>query len=196
MHYAGSLLTINAGLSVRPQPRHESGPARARSARARTEKSSAAWVRFTTWNVWSPRWASRTKLTADGRTMLRASTGGSNQGVSQRELPVHPGRDTDHDDRVFVGDRRLHEHRLGGRSQEEPATRSRERSRAPMSTHRGGSGGRAATRGSRSPTFTRLAVTHRMDGCRRAVSGETRSLPDARSAGIRDANGTADRRFC
>lgn len=45
-----------------------------------------------TWNVLSPRFGVTAKLTADGRTMLRASYGRFNQGVLTGELsPVHPG---------------------------------------------------------------------------------------------------------
>lgn len=46
-----------------------------------------------TWNVWSPRLGLTTKLTSDGRTMLRASYGRFHQGVLTGELaPVHPGQ--------------------------------------------------------------------------------------------------------
>ena len=45
-----------------------------------------------TWKVLSPRLGVTTKLTADGRTMLRASYGRFNQGVLTGELsPIHPG---------------------------------------------------------------------------------------------------------
>jgi hypothetical protein len=45
-----------------------------------------------TWNVWSPRLGVTVRLTADGRTMLRASYGRFNQGVLTGELaPFHPG---------------------------------------------------------------------------------------------------------
>jgi hypothetical protein len=44
-----------------------------------------------TWNVWSPRLGMTTKLTGDGRTMLRASYGRFNQGVLTGDLaPFHP----------------------------------------------------------------------------------------------------------
>jgi len=46
-----------------------------------------------TWNVWSPRLGLTTKLTTDGRTMLRASYGRFHQGVLTGELaPIHPGQ--------------------------------------------------------------------------------------------------------
>lgn len=45
-----------------------------------------------TWNVWSPRLGVTSKLSADGRTMLRASYGRFSQGVMTGELGVvHPG---------------------------------------------------------------------------------------------------------
>jgi hypothetical protein len=45
-----------------------------------------------TWNLWSPRLGLTSRLTADGRTMLRASYGRFNQGVLTGELePFHPG---------------------------------------------------------------------------------------------------------
>jgi hypothetical protein len=45
-----------------------------------------------TWNLWSPRVGVTTKLSADGRTILRASYGRFYQGVFTGELePFHPG---------------------------------------------------------------------------------------------------------
>jgi hypothetical protein len=45
------------------------------------------------WNVWSPRLGVTSRLTADGRTMLRASYGRFHQGVLTGELaPIHPGQ--------------------------------------------------------------------------------------------------------
>ena len=45
-----------------------------------------------TWNLWSPRLGVTTKLSADGRTILRASYGRFFQGVFTGELePFHPG---------------------------------------------------------------------------------------------------------
>jgi hypothetical protein len=45
-----------------------------------------------TWNVWSPRLGLTAKISANGRTMLRASYGRFNQGVLTAELaPIHPG---------------------------------------------------------------------------------------------------------
>jgi hypothetical protein len=46
-----------------------------------------------TWNVSSPRLGVTTRLTADGRTMLRASYGRFHQGVLTGEMgPIHPGQ--------------------------------------------------------------------------------------------------------
>jgi len=45
-----------------------------------------------TWNLWSPRLGVTTKLSGDGRTILRASYGRFSQGVLTGELePFHPG---------------------------------------------------------------------------------------------------------
>ncbi len=45
-----------------------------------------------TWNVWSPRFGVNAKLSADGRTVLRASYGRFYQGVLTGEVsPIHPG---------------------------------------------------------------------------------------------------------
>ena len=44
-----------------------------------------------TWNVVSPRLGVTARLTADGRTILRASYGRFNQGVLTGEIsPIHP----------------------------------------------------------------------------------------------------------
>jgi Carboxypeptidase regulatory-like domain/TonB dependent receptor-like, beta-barrel len=48
-----------------------------------------------TWNLWSPRLGATTKLSDDGRTILRASYGRFSQGVLTGELePFHPGGTT------------------------------------------------------------------------------------------------------
>ena len=45
-----------------------------------------------TWNVWSPRLGVTAKLSADGRTILRASYGRFRQGMLTAEMgPIHPG---------------------------------------------------------------------------------------------------------
>lgn len=57
-----------------------------------TAETIAGLGRLYTWNVVSPRLGVTAKLTADGRTMLRASYGRFNQGVLTGELsPIHPG---------------------------------------------------------------------------------------------------------
>ena len=57
-----------------------------------TDATIAGLGTLYTWNVVSPRLGVTAKLTADGRTMLRASYGRFNQGVLTGELsPVHPG---------------------------------------------------------------------------------------------------------
>ena len=57
-----------------------------------TDQTIAGLGTLYTWNVVSPRLGVTAELTADGRTMLRASYGRFNQGVLTGELsPVHPG---------------------------------------------------------------------------------------------------------
>ena len=59
---------------------------------AKPTRSSAAWERCTPGTSWSPRLGVTAKLSADGRTMLRASYGRFSQGVLTGELsPFHPG---------------------------------------------------------------------------------------------------------
>ena len=89
-----------------------------------TDATIAGLGTLYTWNVVSPRLGITAKLTADGRTMLRASYGRFNQGVLTGELEPHPSRrDADDDDGVRRGDRRLHAARLGGRSEDQPGAR-------------------------------------------------------------------------
>ena len=57
-----------------------------------TSETIAGLGTLYTWNVVSPRFGITSKLTADGRTFLRASYGRFNQGVLTGELsPIHPG---------------------------------------------------------------------------------------------------------
>jgi hypothetical protein len=88
----GNLLTINAGLRF-DHSRAMSQDLRALDPQGReTENIVRGLGTLYTWNVWSPRLGVATKLTADGRTMLRASYGRFNQGVLTGELsPFHPG---------------------------------------------------------------------------------------------------------
>ena len=88
----GNLLTINAGVRF-DHSRAISQDLRALDAQGReTENIVRGLGTLYTWNVWSPRLGATVKLTADGRTMLRASYGRFNQGVLTGELsPFHPG---------------------------------------------------------------------------------------------------------
>ena len=78
-----------------------------------------------TWNLWSPRLGATTKLSADGRTILRVSYGRFFQGVFTGELePFHPGAMP-----VTMADfRSRHRRLLGpadhGRSERQPAVGS------------------------------------------------------------------------
>jgi len=57
-----------------------------------TDETIAGLGTLYTWNVVSPRLGVTARLSADGRTMLRASYGRFNQGVLTGELsPIHPG---------------------------------------------------------------------------------------------------------
>ena len=61
------------------------------SAGRETDTSVAGLGTLYTWNGWSPRLGLTMKLTADGRTMMRASYGRFSQGVLTGELePFHP----------------------------------------------------------------------------------------------------------
>jgi hypothetical protein len=85
-------LTINAGVRF-DHSRAISQDVRAADAEGR---ETGAIIRglgtLYTWNVVSPRLGVTAKLTADGRTMLRASYGRFHQGVLTGEIsPVHPG---------------------------------------------------------------------------------------------------------
>jgi Carboxypeptidase regulatory-like domain len=86
-------LTINAGIRFD----HTRAISQDLPARDITGRETGAIVEglgtLYTWNVWSPRLGVTTKLTADGRTMLRASYGRFHQGVLTGELaPIHPGQ--------------------------------------------------------------------------------------------------------
>jgi hypothetical protein len=89
----GGRLTINAGVRLD----HTRAISPDLPARDLTGRETGGTVEglgtLYTWNVWSPRLGLTTKLTADGRTMLRASYGRFHQGVLTGELaPVHPGQ--------------------------------------------------------------------------------------------------------
>jgi hypothetical protein len=89
----GDRLTISAGVrfdhnrAISPDV-----PARDLSAQATDAMVNGLGTLYT-WNVWSPRLGVTTRLTSDGRTMLRASYGRFHQGVLTGELaPIHPGQ--------------------------------------------------------------------------------------------------------
>ena len=86
-------ITINAGVRFDHCSGHQSGRARlATSSAAKRYKSFEELGTLYTWNVWSPRLGVTAKLSADGRTTLRAGYGRFNQGVLTGELaPIHPG---------------------------------------------------------------------------------------------------------
>jgi hypothetical protein len=89
----GDRMTINAGIRFD----HTRAISQDLPARDVTGRETGAVVHglgtLYTWNVWSPRLGITTKLTSDGRTMLRASYGRFHQGVLTGELaPIHPGQ--------------------------------------------------------------------------------------------------------
>ena len=87
----GNSLTINAGLRF-DHSRAVSQDLTALDQQGReTDDIVRGLGTLYTWNLWSPRLGVTMKLTADGRTMLRASYGRFNQGVLTGELaPFHP----------------------------------------------------------------------------------------------------------
>jgi outer membrane receptor protein involved in Fe transport len=89
----GDRLTVNAGIRFD----HSRAISPDLPARDLNGGETAATVNgagtLYTWNVWSPRLGVTTKLTMDGRTMLRASYGRFHQGVLTGELgAIHPGQ--------------------------------------------------------------------------------------------------------
>jgi hypothetical protein len=84
-------LTINAGLRVdRSRAISQDLPVLDTEGRE-TDRSIRGLGTLYTWQVWSPRLGLTMKLTANGRTMLRASYGRFHQGVLTGELePFHP----------------------------------------------------------------------------------------------------------
>ena len=89
----GDRLTINMGLRF-DHTRAISPDLPARDLNGeKTDATVQGLGTLYTWNVWSPRLGVTTRLTADGRTMLRASFGRFHQGVLTGELaPIHPGQ--------------------------------------------------------------------------------------------------------
>jgi hypothetical protein len=85
-------ITINAGMRF-DHTRAISQDLHARDLEGReTDQIVTGLGPLYTWNVWSPRLGVTAKLSADGRTMLRASYGRFHQGVLTAELSsIHPG---------------------------------------------------------------------------------------------------------
>jgi len=88
----GDRLTINTGLRFdHTRATSQDLPALDSQAHETTEIVRGLGTLYT-WNLFSPRLGVTTKLTADGRTMLRASYGRFSQGVMTGELEAfHPG---------------------------------------------------------------------------------------------------------
>jgi hypothetical protein len=85
-------IALNAGVRF-DHSRAVSQDVHARDVAGReTDEIIAGVGTLYTWNVWSPRLGMTAKISASGRTMLRASYGRFNQGVLTGELaPIHPG---------------------------------------------------------------------------------------------------------
>jgi outer membrane receptor protein involved in Fe transport len=88
----GDRLTINAGVRFD----HSRAISQGLSAVDANGRNTSEIIRglgtLYTWNVLSPRLGVTAKLSADGRTMFRASYGRFNQGVLTGEIsPIHPG---------------------------------------------------------------------------------------------------------
>ena len=88
----GNRITINAGLRFdRSRAISQDIPAIDLDGRE-TDAIIRGLGTLYTWNEWSPRLGVTTKLSADGRTMLRASYGRFSPGVLTGEIgPFHPG---------------------------------------------------------------------------------------------------------
>ena len=87
----GNSLTINAGLRFDHSRAVSQDLPVLDSEGLETDALVQGLGTLFTWNVWSPRLGVTLKLTADGRTMLRASYGRFSQGVLTGELaPFHP----------------------------------------------------------------------------------------------------------
>jgi hypothetical protein len=85
-------VTLNAGIRFDHSRASSPDVPALDGAGMETDETIAGMGTLYTWNVVSPRLGVTAKLTADGRTMLRASYGRFNQGVLTGELsPVHPG---------------------------------------------------------------------------------------------------------
>ena len=152
-----------------------------------------------TWNIVSPRLGATLKLSADGRTVMRASYGRFSQGVLTGELePFHPGA-TPTTTMAFVPATGDYSRLVSvGRSRRQPAVRSRDVARRAPTSIRSASIANSVA-GSRwpSPTSARTATTS-SDGPTSAgqyVEG-TLTLPDGRILPVfRLVSDPAARRF-
>ena len=91
----GDRLTINAGVRFDHNRAYSQDLPGVDMSGRETGTTIPGLGTFYTWNLWSPRLGVTTKLTGDGRTMLRASYGRFNQGVLTGELePFAPGGTT------------------------------------------------------------------------------------------------------
>ena len=88
----GNRLTLNAGVRF-DHSRASTQDLHAVDANGReTDQIVHGLGTMYTWNLWSPRLGATARLTADGRTILRASYGRFYEGVLTGELePFHPG---------------------------------------------------------------------------------------------------------
>ena len=171
-HHGGGAADDQCRSAVRPQPRHQSGPARARSGRARNRSDR-------------PRPGNAVHLehrvAAPGchhEAQRRRPNGAAGElravqpGRADRRAGALPSRwDPDHDEGLRSGDRRLHAHRLGGRSEDQPAARSPDARAAHGRVLRWRrSRGRPPARGGDRLRPKGRQQLHRMDGRRRSVS--------------------------
>ena len=198
-HHAGELADDQRRAAIRPQPRHQPGPARARCARTRNRRhrprpGHAVHVERVVAAPGRHDEAHRRRPNDAARELREVQPGRADR----RARPVPSWCDADHDGRLRSGDRRLHEHRLGGRSARGTCSSIPRRARRARTSTRsawiGRSGGGLRWR---SPTFARTAATS-SDGRMSAGSIARRRgrLPDGRSLPVFVlANSTADRRF-
>jgi hypothetical protein len=85
-------VTVNAGVRFDHSRASSQNVPALDASGVETGRTIAGLGTLYTWNVLSPRIGVTAKLSADGRTMLRASQGRFNQGVLTGELsPIHPG---------------------------------------------------------------------------------------------------------
>lgn len=92
---AGARTTINAGVRFDRNRAYSQDLPGADLLGRETDVTIQGLGTMYTWNLWSPRLGIAAKLSADGRTMFRASYGRFNQGVLTGELePFHQGAAT------------------------------------------------------------------------------------------------------